>query len=1073
MRLPFGTYGLVFFAFYVSTLSVAQTNSVSEVSRIEELISNGQLQEARTAYHAQIERLQQQKAFDSLIPYIAIAGSLSLNNNDGTKALKNALALVQRIELQNQPMLTARAYKELAWIYSDAGQPRSSYEILDKARILLKEQPSDTTNLLPGVVYNMGYYASSLGNYPLSKKHYKDALKLLKASPRKDPVFYQQVYNALGGVMWFSGKMDSALYYFEASLLALKESPPDDVMNQFYRPGLINMNLAVIAQAMGNHSEAISYSQDAIDKFEVFMTRSKDEQSINQARGNLMAAIENLGSFYNAIGQFKRARDLVAYAYQEKQKYLEPTDPNLIISLVVLGQAESSLLNYEEAATYLDLALQRIQENPGIQLYWHASALTSRARIDEHEGSIETAKKRYLQAVDIYESTLQGEFTVDYITDLNVASLFFARNDEAETAILLAKRAYEFTRSGDFENTLQAFQQSVNMASVYIALKQYENALNYAEEALSMEVKRQDTTHKADSIALQFRKPTALLTKAKTIYHLEGREHPEIVTSILEELEEAFDILEQRKAFLKTYEDLQLLLEENNELFDFAKQLNIELYQQTQQTKYLHAIFSLQEASLYNRIRSRLNLRNDIAFSNVPTSILEQEVRLKQQLSNTFEAAMGMEAFFESNRNWNQFLDDLKTDHPKYYQMRYGSLEAALPSIQKGVPEGSTLVRYFFVEGNLYAMIFTKSNVALVELPHHNLDADIASLQYEIFDVAVIAPKLHALYEQLWKPISRHIETEDVIIIPDGILYNLNFEMLTATPIQSFKDMASESLLSKHTISYHFSPLLVATAPPTTSYDGPFIAFAPQFTKSMKEAYKNTVNDSARIDGAYFKLLPQPFSHALVKEFSRKWNGTSYLDDDAVKSAFTQYSKNHQIVHIGTHAESDNVNPELSRLIFAKALGTDEMEDNSLYTYELYNYDMSSSLTVLTACETGKPSYQPGEGMISLAHAFTYAGSESILTSLWKIDEQSSAIIIDHFYENLAREMPKHKALQQAKLQYLSEAKGRTLAPQYWAGLVLLGDTAPIPISSNTPWLWYFGVIGLLSILFYLFVRKK
>ena len=64
---------------------------------------------------------------------------------------------------------------------------------------------------------------------------------------------------------------------------------------------------------------------------------------------------------------------------------------------------------------------------------------------------------------------------------------------------------------------------------------------------------------------------------------------------------------------------------------------------------------------------------------------------------------------------------------------------------------------------------------------------------------------------------------------------------------------------------------------------------------------------------------------------------------------------------------------------------------------------MSSNLAILTACETGKPTYQAGEGMISLAHAFNYAGSESILTSLWKIDEQSSAVIIESFYKYLKK----------------------------------------------------------------------
>nr|WP_238567225.1 CHAT domain-containing protein [Jejuia pallidilutea] len=155
--------------------------------------------------------------------------------------------------------------------------------------------------------------------------------------------------------------------------------------------------------------------------------------------------------------------------------------------------------------------------------------------------------------------------------------------------------------------------------------------------------------------------------------------------------------------------------------------------------------------------------------------------------------------------------------------------------------------------------------------------------------------------------------------------------------------------------------------------------------------------------------------------------------------------------------------------MFAK---TNENEDNSLYTYEIYNESLNSNLAILTACETGKPTYQSGEGMISLAHAFNYAGSESILTSLWEIDEKSSSEIIKFFYQNIKKGLPKDKALQQAKLSYINKANGRTLHPQYWAGLVLIGDTTPIHLKSSMDMAWYF-IIGMLIIIAAYFILKK
>jgi CHAT domain-containing protein len=259
----------------------------------------------------------------------------------------------------------------------------------------------------------------------------------------------------------------------------------------------------------------------------------------------------------------------------------------------------------------------------------------------------------------------------------------------------------------------------------------------------------------------------------------------------------------------------------------------------------------------------------------------------------------------------------------------------------------------------------------------------------------------------------------------------------------------------------------------TIGFDKNFIGFAPEFTSKMKTDYTLKIKDSITMDRTYLTLLPQPFSKNLAQNSSKFFTGESFINEKASKQLFTQHAKEHKIIHIGTHAESNNVSPELSRLIFAKNV-KDSMasEDNSLYTYEIYNQNLSSNLAILTACETGKPTYQAGEGMISLAHAFNYAGSESILTSLWKIDEQSSAAIIENFYGYIKNGLPKDEALQKAKLDYIATAKGRTLSPQYWAGLVLIGDTLPIHLTS-TSYFWYWMLGGLLVIFFLLVLLIK
>jgi hypothetical protein len=92
--------------------------------------------------------------------------------------------------------------------------------------------------------------------------------------------------------------------------------------------------------------------------------------------------------------------------------------------------------------------------------------------------------------------------------------------------------------------------------------------------------------------------------------------------------------------------------------------------------------------------------------------------------------------------------------------------------------------------------------------------------------------------------------------------------------------------------------------------------------KELKVPYIRLADEREdNLDKTYLTLLSQPFSADLVKEYSRVFKGTSFLNEKASKHLFTNVAKEHKIIHIGTHAESNNISPELSRLIFAKNAG--------------------------------------------------------------------------------------------------------------------------------------------------------
>ncbi len=1058
--------------------SFAQNDSLVGTAKIAHLIDQGDYTTAQNEVNKQIEYFKSVKNFDTLVDYIQYSGSFKLANQTPVLAIQKANNLMTYLKTSMDPYIIKGGLLELAWIYDDAGLPQKAYDInLEALSYGVKIRDKKRAEI--GVIeFNLGVRASNLGNFDLAKKHHFKALKLSKEMEVEDYETSYFVYNSVGGMMWFSSKLDSAAYYFEESLKALKKMETND-MNRYYRPAIVKSNITVLYRALGRNEEAIALSREVIANYQKYIDGSESETMKLRGMKKQLSAIDNLASYYADIGEYKRSDELIGYSYLQKVKHLEVGDPTILYSLVILGQSKMAVRDYNKASYYLDKALDWIKQYPDTQLYWHSGALISRASVYAETGDIKNAIRFYEKGEALYKRTMQKDYSKDYLDDFMEMSLFYSKHGMEDKAIDLATESHQFIKRSSFKNTLQDFLHTLNLAEVHFNLKNYQRANQYSTESLSfLDKNLLKIESKNDLIQIEYYKPKALLIEAKSKYNLYPKKDEELLLSLLNNVERGIEVLNQRKTVITTMEDMNLLISENLLLFDFAKQLNYDLYELNQKQVYIDNLVKLHESSIYNRIRSRLGIKHNMAFKGVPSSILKREHKLKEELnaslSQTEEASNTIENLSSNSNNWTLFLDSLKQNYPKYYQMRYASIERPIDDIQKNLPANVTVIRYLFIDKSLFALIIDKEKKKIFPLKFDAIKNDISASENSQSDFKKTSASLHKLYKNLWQPFVKEIHTKRVVIIPDRELFNLSFEMLTPTPINSYKELTSNSLLAKHIISYNYSLFLTDKNPKTIAYKEDFVAFVPEFDDQMKENYKIAIHDSIDLDKTYLTLLPQPFTKDLAKSSTRLFNGTSFLNEKSTEHIFKNSAKEHKIIYIGTHAESNNISPELSRLIFAKSTDSLDTNDNYLYTYEIYNTNLSSNLAILTACETGKPTYQAGEGMISLAHAFNYAGSESILTSLWKIDEQSSAKIIESFYKNIKKGMPKDEALQQAKLNYIANAEGRTINPEYWAGLVLIGDTSPIELqTSYTILYWVFGIVTVLLILFFVIKQKK
>jgi CHAT domain-containing protein len=149
--------------------------------------------------------------------------------------------------------------------------------------------------------------------------------------------------------------------------------------------------------------------------------------------------------------------------------------------------------------------------------------------------------------------------------------------------------------------------------------------------------------------------------------------------------------------------------------------------------------------------------------------------------------------------------------------------------------------------------------------------------------------------------------------------------------------------------------------------------------------------------------------------------------------------RRYRIVHFATHGVLDSERPEMSGLVLSLVDEKGVPQNGYLRLQDIYNLDLPADLVVLSACRTGLGRNIRGEGPIGLTRGFIYAGSKSVIASLWKVDDAATAELMKHFYNALIKDgRPPAAALKAAKEAVRAQERWR--APYFWAGFVLQGE---------------------------------
>lgn len=439
------------------------------------------------------------------------------------------------------------------------------------------------------------------------------------------------------------------------------------------------------------------------------------------------------------------------------------------------------------------------------------------------------------------------------------------------------------------------------------------------------------------------------------------------------------------------------------------------------------------------------------------------------------------EELFVANRALKQLQLKIAKTYPKY-KILLGTKDSVLTVEQirqNLLKEHSALIEYLVTDKTTYQLIITKSEVAILdlELKKELLDSLITDFRKSISDYAFIteeataAKKLYSttafrLYQcLLQKGLADLNGINQLIIVPDYTLGHLPFEALTTTLKEDAMYSDLNYLMNKYQIRYGYSAQVLNQGQKSRAENssihvlGMAGSYAP--VDSIRIHQRGLTQQRIRSH-----LIELPAVLREIDYIQQTIDGNYYKGIDATEAIFKENAHSCSIIHLAMHGVLNTKHSMASAMIFTE--NYDSLEDNFLYGYEIAQMNLEADLVVLSACETGYGKFEQGEGIMSLARSFMYAGVPSAIVSLWQVNDMSTSIIMQSFYQELYKGKSKSAALTASKKNYLQKTNGIAAHPAFWAAFVCIGDDSPL-VSPAVGWYWWIvlggcGIVGLFFI---------
>lgn len=520
-----------------------------------------------------------------------------------------------------------------------------------------------------------------------------------------------------------------------------------------------------------------------------------------------------------------------------------------------------------------------------------------------------------------------------------------------------------------------------------------------------------------------------------------------------------------------------------------AVRVAFNLFKRTGDRQYAVRAFQISEQTKAVVLTEALYRKEVKRIAGVSVHVLERERRCHEQIA-LFEKKLAgsgdlvwKDSLFYARRQQEAIDRQLTESYPAYREALLNYRAVLSPdSVRQQLPADVALLAYTMGDSAIYTFLLSKDTFWIQE---QTLPPDFKPLLMSFYrcvsdwqfssDSSSAASRLflqtgRRLYTRLLeKPLSV-AHTPRLFIVPDGILHFLPFELLlTRDYAGQWIDRETPFLLKEKAVSYRFS----CKPNPTRRHTGQWGGFGIEYDDNTLSA----IDDGGHGPGLALRNRGKlPYAKEEILAVTGILGGSFWLNQTATRTNFLQNAERFGILHLAMHGFIDQQDPMRSRLLFSKSVADDN--DPFVYASDLYSLQLTAGLAVLSSCQSGAGKWKRGEGIMSLARAFAFAGCPSLIMSLWNVSDRSTSDLMVSFYQQLKAGKNKDEALRIAKLQYLENTSPEYVKPVFWAGFVPVGEMDALPESYFSDggwgwWAWRLGALFAASALLWILWRRR